>query len=234
MTNQGFEFLNNQIELLRQESVHLKNCQLRYYTITLVTIATIFGVTESELLIGEADENSHQRASLFLVPLLVIVPNWTFFFDKAKSISRIVGYIRKVEKLITGTSESGKFISWEVGLGNFRDADNGLEDLKTKQGAKSSVFAAFCVFLFRTRQKYWVLNYHMYFIGSALCLTFSYQNQADPIYQIVWSAASAVSVIAALYNAIVLTRLTRGRYTYRAAEEQWEEIAKMHGKELPD
>ena len=56
--------------------------------------------------------------SIYLVPLVVLIPCWWGFFDKAKTITRIVGYFRILEQLALvdggGTLDTiDRFLGWE-------------------------------------------------------------------------------------------------------------------------
>ncbi|HHJ19552.1 MAG TPA: hypothetical protein ENJ84_06950 [Gammaproteobacteria bacterium] len=105
------EIMLKEKDFLRAELQHLKHCQLKYFSLSITVTGVIFGV-------GAKLESSFDGA-IFLAPLLVVIPCWWIFFDKAKTISRIVGYYRVLEELVNG-SECYKYIGWENSLEKFR------------------------------------------------------------------------------------------------------------------
>ena len=56
----------------------------------------------------------------YFLSLVVILPASWFFFDKAKSITRIVAYYRILEHIETGQLKPGLFLGWENSLAKFR------------------------------------------------------------------------------------------------------------------
>ena len=85
--------LQEEQKLLRNEISQLKGCQLQYFTLTVTGTATLFGLaamSQNPMVIGVA----------FLAPLAIILPCWWIFFDKATTITRIVGYYRVIERMI--------------------------------------------------------------------------------------------------------------------------------------
>ncbi len=227
--SQLFKFLTMQYATLREEAIHLKNCQLRYFTITVIAVATIFGINTG----GIGSENYRDDLSLFLVPLLIIIPNWWLMFDKAKSISRIVGFQRIVEERIYGDLH-GKFLPWEMALQSFRSTDGTLVDKieHRKKILDSNIkpLKQLGVLFLITKHKYWVINYHLYFISAALCLYFSSPSGRDRLYLVAWGLVAMLCLVTAWFNGRLLFRLSLGHNSYDGNNKIWKIILKKKGR----
>ena len=105
------KILLHEMDTLRQELRHLKDCQVRYFLLSLVASITAFGLA------SRADNHTPQ---LYLAPLVVILPCWWTFFDKASSITRIVGYYRILEQIVL-QKDRHQYLGWESSLAAFRD-----------------------------------------------------------------------------------------------------------------
>jgi hypothetical protein len=57
---------------------------------------------------------------IYLIPLIIIFPIWLIFFDKATTISRIVGYYNILEQILNGVHPETKYIGWENSLQTLR------------------------------------------------------------------------------------------------------------------
>jgi len=78
--------------------------------------ALTIGVVGAGVMLGFIDSTTEtERVVLFLLPLAIILPLWTTFFDKARTISRIVGFMRVQEALCSNNSGS-KIMGWETAL----------------------------------------------------------------------------------------------------------------------
>jgi len=99
--------------LLRQELQGLKECQLRFLTLSVTVTALLLGY------IAHSNPGSSGN-TYYLFPLVIVIPSWWIFFDKAKSISRIVGYYRNLEDLILQDDSDLQFDGWENALERFR------------------------------------------------------------------------------------------------------------------
>jgi hypothetical protein len=88
--------IDRELGYLRSDLQSLKICQLQYLTLAITSSGAIFGLSVL------SDKPSWGIA--LLAPLCVVLPTWLIFFDKATTITRIVGYqILLEEQLISGT-----------------------------------------------------------------------------------------------------------------------------------
>lgn len=79
---------------LRQELHNLKSCQITFFSLAITSTGLLLGL-------GSHFISERVPASLiFLSPLVIILPCWCIFFDKATTITRIVGYYRVLEQMI--------------------------------------------------------------------------------------------------------------------------------------
>lgn len=91
LRSEQLKIYSQERKLLRMELNNLKDCQLKYFTFSLTATGIIFG-----LIVKFGDFQS----ILFLLPLTVLIPSWLVFFDKTKTITRIVAYYMLLETLI--------------------------------------------------------------------------------------------------------------------------------------
>lgn len=201
--------------MLRDELHELKDCQLRYFTLSvtatgaLLTIA--FNLVSGDLFLGTA----------YLLPLTILIPSWWIFFDKATTITRIVGYYRNLEKLILET-HSANFVGWENSLEIFRvDQQKGRLKIKSTEGEGSLIISLFRLMLLQTPHRYWMLVHYTFSGLAALCLILSYDQWENSIYLYI---ATAIVITSAIWNVVLIWQLVWGRYSYTANEEFWVEI----------
>jgi hypothetical protein len=102
-----------EIKNLRTELYNLKECQIKFLTNAVTATGALLGL-------GTLVEKPAYTAVVFLFPLAILLPAWWVFFDKATSITRIVGYYRLLEGLTLGKITRIQFIGWENSLNEFR------------------------------------------------------------------------------------------------------------------
>lgn len=86
--NNKNDFYYKELEILRNELDNLKRCQLQYFTLSITSTGIILTIVA---------KFSDFSSILFLLPLTILIPTWFVFFDKAKTITRIVAYYRLLE-----------------------------------------------------------------------------------------------------------------------------------------
>lgn len=153
--------LQNEQTILRNELQELKRCQLQYFLLSIGATGAFFGFNKD--LVGEIRNGS----VLYLAPLIIILPCWLTFFDKANTITRLTGYIRAfIEDRLNKENTDYFYIGYENALSEFRKNENEiikeLRDSKKleKPGWKS-------VFNF-TRNQYWKINWLTFFCSQPL------------------------------------------------------------------
>jgi hypothetical protein len=225
------EFLIREINDLRSDLKDLKRCQLQYFSISITATGAILGF------LGSATIAQNLKDSAFLVPLTVILPCWLIFFDKATTITRIVGYQRILERQITG--EAFTYFGWENALSNFREKEiETWEKVKTRMPRKP-LRSYFAMFIPWTRHRFWVLNWYTFLLLSLVCClgsiiqgggnntftvsffwgkTYSCNSQYLPIV-----ALSAV-IACTGYTTYLLNLLINGRLSYKGCTLIWEKI----------
>lgn len=105
-------------KILREELKSLKNCQVTYFTASVTATGLIFTVA--------AKLSLTLPSITFLFPLAILIPAWAVFFDKSLTISRIIGYYRILEDLLSGreTNLTIEYKGWENSLKDFRDYES--------------------------------------------------------------------------------------------------------------
>ena len=134
-----------EISALRQDLQDLKRCQLQYFTLAITGTGAVLGL--SVLL------DANFKGIALLVPLCVILPTWVIFFDKATTITRIVGYQITLEKQISAKEPVYRCLGYETALAEFRAREKEAEDAVRSQ-IKSKRPSLFTVLILRTRHRF--------------------------------------------------------------------------------
>jgi hypothetical protein len=186
---------------LRNELAHLKDCQIKFLTFSVTATALIFGIIgRSSLYVAESFKSLH--GNMWFIPLLVLLPAWWVFFDKATTITRIVGYFRQIEKIILKKVVVNNFLGWENALSKFR-----------KQKIKITKTESQISF-------YWLITFFTFFFLSLPCLIMGWKGSQEYIRGI---AVFFIS-ISFFWNGYILWRLIGGKFSYDSNEKKWEKI----------
>ena len=215
--------MNNQIKLaekenLRQELQSLKECQVRYFAVTITSAAAILGI-------GSQLGRPQDLTLLTLAPLLITLPCWWIFFDKATTITRIVAYVRVLEELIIAPAEADqKYMGWERSLYVFR------EDLKRltpserlRRLARGFRVALLYGLTFRTTHRYWVINWYTFLGISLFCIVLSHSRTGHNGFWVVFLVLFCASSV---FNLSVLGKLIGGANSYDFNEASWRRLLK--------
>jgi hypothetical protein len=215
---------------LRDELVQLKSCQVRYFALSLAATGALVGWGAS------TQTGNAQPSPVFLAPLVVLLPSWSIFFDKATTITRIVGYYRHLEAWIAA-DESGSEVhyrGWERALRSFREYQR---EKQTSMGRRSRAsryvreLITGCreLVLPTTAHRYWVINWHTFFLLSVVCWVLG-ANVWEPGRTHLSMPAPwawpflALIVLTSLHMAYLVGSLTRGRHSYDRNEEMWTRV----------
>jgi hypothetical protein len=241
-TSELKEIAKNELVTLRQELNHLKNCQMTVLTASFTSTGVIFGLMRLN-----PDEPVNPIA--YLLPLVVILPSFWIFLDKARTITRIVGYYRILEEIVSHIHIPTYFLGWENSLENFRNSwrDHHQTLKKTKkQSIMKSVINVCKVAIPGSPHGYWTIAYYTFSSLSALCIILAIITLQNPInmpeanshgmkglivlpswleWRIIYIASLFVAI--SLYrNFVLICRLTFGRYTYDNNYQIWKNILK--------
>lgn len=199
---------------LRQELHNLKTCQITFFSLAITSTGLLLGL-------GSHFISERVPASLiFLSPLVIILPCWCIFFDKATTITRIVGYYRVLEQMIIGsTNPAPNYIGWESALAKVRD---------DPARGKAAILLS---------HTYWIISWFTFGTLAALCLTISCvtfyaglqkypiltQNIVSPSIVL----AFLLSFIAFGYTSYLAYHLSLGKHSYNYHELRWREILRV-------
>jgi hypothetical protein len=117
MGTPSLEVIAQEMHGLREELRDLKGYQFRLVSIAALITGFLLSLTRIRLDTGLSVPPGQ---SLYLLPLIVVLPSWCIFFDKTKTITRIVGYCRLLEAILNNEREARYFAGWERSLGRFR------------------------------------------------------------------------------------------------------------------
>ena len=218
---------------LRQELSHLKECQVRYLTFSITTTGIILGFVGKYGTSSSSSDPNLTIGLLGLLPLVVVLPSWWIFFDKAASITREVGYFRCIEKLMLGQFITNKFFGWENALREFRRlpvADNvGLLD---RVSALTQIHRFFTLYFPPRTYRYWSIVNDAFICLSVLCCVAAGWNCFATGWK--WKdfgviAFAGFSVLFAwFWNTRILYKLVWGECSYNSNENTWKSILDIH------
>lgn len=206
--------LQQEHSLLREEMRELKHCQITFLSIAISSTGVLLSLS--------ATLCSHFCTGVYLFPLIILIPFWWIFFDKATTITRIVGYYRVLEEALLTPSAMKGFKGWERALRQFRQLqkDGGLKYID------ESTTTIWQILMLRTSHPYWVLTYYSFAGLSFLCLTLNiYATDRSNLPMVILSlAATALVAVTAYWNMRLLLRLISGANSYRANEIFWRKL----------
>lgn len=214
------ELCNYERMALREELHNLKNCQITFLTTSVTATGVLLGLATTLT-------SSLEPGIIFLFPLVILLPSWWIFFDKATTITRIVGYYRILEKLILQDCKAANFIGWENALGEFRRAQERGE--LTLPNDKQNYHQWFRIVILRTSHPYWVVSYYIFLALSSLCVIASTVSLKTTWFFVILVSLTLV-VISALWNARIVRQLIHGRNSYDCNEYFWKQILKVKDK----
>jgi len=219
------------IAQIRKDLHDLKRCQLHYFTLSITSTGAILGIA-----IGLEDLT--YRGLTMLVPLVLLLPCWLIFFDKATSITRLVGYQRALEKeLQSPPVKYTTFLKHETALGEFRkNEDSGKlkEELPKDKNRNPSPGSV----LLGIRSRYWVLNSYVFCWLSFLCCVMASLFKGDTVFdwrllfgiqlKVPESAlimiAFIIVIIITILSGRLLCQLVWGRHSYAAYTDKWRQL----------
>jgi hypothetical protein len=184
----GSKIINNnylrEYNMLKTEVRDLKDCQYKYLSFSITATALLLGLLKSF-----ADSPTSGIAYLF--PLVILLPAWVIFFDKAASITRIVSYLRLLEKIIYENVAPKNFFGWERALDVYRNnKELLLNQIKSEKEDDSKAvltnidnFGKFLFIIWKNKQyHYWVAVFTTFFIIPVICWSLSVISIVPNIY----------------------------------------------------
>jgi len=232
--------VSNEKKMLAKDLRELKHCQVQYFTISITGAGMLLGlaaILKGPTLAGLA----------LLTPLVIILPCWFIFFDKATTIARIIGYLRILEdRLWNGAREGYTYKGYENGLADYRENETKFwkeisEEIEKdpKKALPKSDF--WKMLLLKTRHRYWMLNWYTFALLSFVCCIASYTALSEDfarlplfIIQIIateenlWAGIAFTFVIlCAIYTFIMIYSLTCGQHSYEGCFRIWKKVFTM-------
>ena len=223
-------YVSEELMSLHAELRHLKGCQLRYFSLTVLSAGIILGA-----------KGVFQKPYpiTFLAPLAVIIPCWLIFFDKATSITRITAYVRLLESILLGKRPEADYVGFENALKMFRATEDKESKLIPKIKFSDLKLEDYVNRLSpNTRHRYWTLHWWTFTILASICsilpffLGIGFNPFYSPLALVPWVCIVAVT-LSALFTLHVLINLGKcgenenvihGKFSYDAMEKLWEKV----------
>jgi hypothetical protein len=221
------EFCERELGALREELHGLKSCQVSFLTLAITATGVLLGL--------EAGSEAKQ-AMAYLVPLVILLPFWLIFFDKATTITRIVGYYRVIEKGMLHEDALKKLIGWENALAKYRCLRANRVLGVPADISRPHLLSCACRLILPVAGKsYWVFANLSFFGISILCLamclwtllqshekSFTLLFDAETLFSVLWAIGLLGILIVSTINFRRVWQLTWGRYSYDVEERRWE------------
>lgn len=205
---------------LREELHNLKNCQITFLTSSITATGLILGIATSLI-------QTPFLGIVFLFPLIVLLPSWWVFFDKATTITRIVGYYRILEKLILERYDAKNFMGWENALGEFRNRQqSGKLNLRGEHLRHRWPHGLHNMLLLRTAHPYWIISYYTFFALSSVCVITSTVLLKGG-WRLVVLVPGILFVMSIWRTVQTVWHLIEGRHSYDCNEYFWKEILQV-------
>jgi hypothetical protein len=222
--------------MLRRELAELKKCQLLYLTFSVTSTGLILGFSRMSAPSGGKANFAIDSGLIFLAPLLIVIPFWWCFFDKATSITRIVAYQRILEGCITRRIYSLNFVGWESSLGLHRKGSAAMNPKPPVVGG-----GMWKMFLLREHHRYWMVTFYTFLALSTACLLcafvswFASDKSAGYTTAIllVIALSTAIWIVSTYANARRVKALLHGDLSYDAQEENWVDLLRVVKRDSP-
>jgi hypothetical protein len=225
--------LTHELMALRQELHNLKTCQITFLTLSVTATGGLLGL-------GTSFADQSILSLVALSPLVLILPSWWIFFDKATTITRIVGYYRILEKLVINRSKSEedkpdpdikniRFIGWENSLKKFREHQEHENPPCEEEYKIKSFWSGIAeLVILKTKNLYWVISFYVFLGLSALCVGLSLAKtltgEIDWRLFSVGILAGIMFVVSFWWNVNRVWELIYGKHRYNCNEDIWTKV----------
>ncbi|MBK8975653.1 MAG: hypothetical protein IPM29_06980 [Planctomycetes bacterium] len=217
------EVLIAERELLREELRDLKGCQVRYFSIAITSTGVLTAVSTQFV-----EDNA--VASLFLAPLLILLPCWWIFFDKATTITRIVGYVRVLETMIIDMAAKRPslfdYVGWENALRLARQSPerSPTPPITALWRSMTGLLRVGSLLWRPTVHRYWIVNWLTFLLLSSLCVGLSLSVGGHEAGLPVAAAVLVSGFAGATANQVIQLTSAEGIYTYDHNEVMWRSL----------
>jgi hypothetical protein len=159
------------------------------------------------------------------------------FFDKATTITRLVGYQQSLECIRAQVGAPMRYVGLENALALMR-ANEAILDAKLDYRTPNSP-TLLGLLLLRTRNRYWMINWYTFAILSLVVCTLGFNflgtaqqtvffpfgaNLTLPERTLWGSGAFGGFGLVAIYTFLQIWRLTAGNQSYDAYAKKWAQI----------
>lgn len=218
--------IRNEQSILRTELQELKKCQLQYFLLSLGAAGAVLGFNIKM-------QDDFDNNLFFLAPLLVILPCWRTFFDKATTIIRLTGYVRVfIEDQII--KDDPFYVGYENALSEFRQQEeNDIKNMNNPLNNDNMINTPPETTSKKDRPKnryqYWMINWYTFLILSIVCCIlplFSINNfdYFHNWYIIPFYFLFVIAVIrTACKTSVILKDLKYGDSSYEKVRNYWKE-----------
>jgi hypothetical protein len=231
------DFIRDERRLLRDEEMNLKGCQVQYIMTAILATGAILGIST-----GMLKDLFPHYAFVSLMPLLIVLPFWWLFFDKATTVTRIVGYLRVIEGILIGDLVARDYVGWQRGLAHFRaHPPTGSDPGRLHPGVVATLCATGVglfwqgLMLFGTGRthRYWIICNYAFLLLAAGSWSASFvwwlghdEDFLDKAIShggglIVLGVFGVLVYGSMVWNSVMVHRLVRGRYSYDHNESDW-------------
>lgn len=207
----------------RSTAQDLKRCQLQYFVFSITVTGAILSFSKSLII--------NNPSIIMLSPLLIILPCWMMFFDKATTLTRLVGYIRILEDII-GEIEGVHpiYVGYENALSRFRKKE-GINSTHLFKGFVAQNMRI--LILWGNRHQFWTINWWTFAFLSIICWCLAiipnFTQFISSNILFILAITSLLAIISCgLYTFALVYQLTKGRLSYDSAAQFWRTFMPSH------
>jgi hypothetical protein len=217
------ELVRDEMKRLHEDIQDLKRCQIGYFSLSLTGTGAILGFAAS------LKEDTGLRWLTVLVPLVIVLPCWIIFFDKATSVTRNTGYLRHLEAMLGGKSAQ-EYVGFQSSLSKYRDLEDNIWHEQSRGGRCKRVRAFIGALMpMWFRHRYWVINWYTFLALSLSCCISSYvlykaDTKSVGNRAVVDGSAFFLVFIVFCYTLVILYHLVGGRQSYDNCSIIWGRI----------
>src|SRR3989338_7497077 len=207
------KFCEEERTFLRRGLEQLKDCQFKLFTFSIMTTGVILGWAGRYR--DSVSSREFTSEGMWLIPLVVLLPSWWIFFNKARTIACIIGYCRIIEKILLGKQKDTKMLGWENALKKFRSASN-----VTSGNRGYGLWENITVIVYTTTYNYWAITSCTFLVLSLMCLLMGLKETNEFIV----GFAIFCFGISVVWNGYILWTLVWGQNSYDSCEDKWQRV----------
>jgi len=227
------KMMHNEYSSLRTYLEELRKCQTTFFWSSITALGVLLSLNVN--LVGGG--TSQAAYVISLASLLLVCPIWSIWLLKASSITRVAGYLRVLEDMISGRDEKKyKYIGWENSYFVYRRSLLKSYEIRRKvepifkyianviRDSLKESWLAFCLVLkFEKPYQYNILTWVSFFfiaLSYFLIAAFTFDSVKNPHMKYLSVLPFSSFIFTTLYTSGVLSALSINQSRSMATRER--------------